>query len=380
MPTSALDRLKVLDLTHYVAGPYCTKLLADYGADVIKVERPGAGDGARHIGPFHKDTPHLEKSGLFLYLNTNKRSITLNLKSRAGVNIFRELVKWADLVVENFRPAVMPRLGLDYDTLERINPRLVMTSISNFGQTGPYRDYKAEEVIPYAFSGLMHATGVPEREPLRMGGNMVQYQAGSTAAFYSLLALHASEIQGKGEHVDLSITEVQVGSIDRNGPMLLAYQYTGKWTNRGHQRREGGGDFVFRCKDGYINILPYGEFVPRALEMIGRPELKEDPLFANVEWLSNQETAEAFHNLFDPWLLEHSVKEVWIEAQRAHLLSGPLYTSEKLSWDPNFVGRGYWDEVERPYVGKLTYPGRPFVMYGCPRTLTRCAPTLGEHN
>ena len=140
MAEQALSGVRVLDLTHYVAGPYCTKIVAHYGADVIKVERPGVGDSARGIGPFPDDKPHPESSGLFLYLNTNKKSITLNLKSVTGVGILKELAKQVDVVVENFNPRVMPSLGLDYETLKKVNPSLVMVSISNFGQTGTYRD------------------------------------------------------------------------------------------------------------------------------------------------------------------------------------------------------------------------------------------------
>ena len=139
MLDQALEGVTVLDLTHYIAGPHCTKLLADYGADVIKVERTGGGDPARHLGPFYEDDPHHEKSGLFLHLNTNKRSVTLNLKVTSGQFILKELVKEADILVDNFSPRVMPGWGLDYPVLSKINPMLVMTSISNFGQTGPIK-------------------------------------------------------------------------------------------------------------------------------------------------------------------------------------------------------------------------------------------------
>jgi len=152
----ALTGLKVLDVTHYIAGPFCTKLLADYGADVIKVEKPGEGDESRRMGPFPDDVPDPEKSGLFLYLNTNKRGITLNLKTETGVKIFKDLVKESDVLVENFSPRVMPGLGLDYQTLKKVKPQLVMTSISNFGQTGPYRDWKATEITLFALCGQMH--------------------------------------------------------------------------------------------------------------------------------------------------------------------------------------------------------------------------------
>ena len=144
---AVLSGLRVLDVTHYIAGPYCTKLLADYGADVIKIEKPGEGDPARRYPPFLHDEPNPEKSGLFLHLNPNKRSLTLNLKSNEGIKIFKRLVENADLVIESFSPGVMEKLGLSYEVLEKVNPGLVMVSISNFGQTGPYRDFKASELV-----------------------------------------------------------------------------------------------------------------------------------------------------------------------------------------------------------------------------------------
>ncbi len=165
MPGGALDDITVLDLTHHIAGPYCTKLLATYGAEVIKIERPGNGDAARLAGPFPGDESHAEKSGLFLHLNTNKQSVTLNLQHPKGQALIRELVKQVDVVVENFSPRVLPSLGLSYTDLEALNPNLVMTSISNFGQTGPYRDWKAQDIVIYAMGGAMNITGMPEREP-----------------------------------------------------------------------------------------------------------------------------------------------------------------------------------------------------------------------
>ena len=145
MVPQALDQVTVLDLTQYIAGPYCTKLLADYGAHVIKVERPGSGDPARHMGPFFRNEPHPDKSGLFLHLNANKHSVTLDLKGAAGRRAFLRLVEEADILVESFAPRVMPSLGLDYQVLQKVKPALVMTSISNFGQTGPYRDFNSSE-------------------------------------------------------------------------------------------------------------------------------------------------------------------------------------------------------------------------------------------
>src|SRR5256884_8827776 len=178
MPEGALADITVLDLTHHIAGPYCTKLLATYGAEVIKIERPGTGDPARQAGPFPGDVPHPEKSGLFLHLNTNKQSVTINLQHARGQALVRELVKEVDVVVESFAPRVLPALGLSYADLEPHNPRLVMTSISNFGQTGPYRDWRAQDIVIYAMGGGMYLTRLPGRAPLRPALNLMAYHGG----------------------------------------------------------------------------------------------------------------------------------------------------------------------------------------------------------
>ena len=164
-----LADLTVIDLTHGISGPYCTKLLADFGADVIKVERPGAGDYARTLGPFPQDVPHPEKSGIFLFLNTNKRSVTLDLKTAEGAAALKELAKRADILVESFKPGTMDDLGLGYDALRQINPDLIYTSVSNFGQTGPYRDYLGSELTLYAMGGRMTASGLPDMYPAEAG-------------------------------------------------------------------------------------------------------------------------------------------------------------------------------------------------------------------
>ena len=166
-----LSGVKILDLPGTISGPFCTKLLADYGADVIKVENPDGGDPTRKLGPFLDDEPHPEKSGLFLYLNTNKRGITLNLETKTGRKIFKKLVEQADILVESFAPEVMHSLGLDYEALDKINPRLVMTSITPFGQSGPYSDFKGSELIYQGYGGPMYITGTDEGGPLKRGGN-----------------------------------------------------------------------------------------------------------------------------------------------------------------------------------------------------------------
>src|SRR5579883_3454376 len=218
MASQPLEGVRVLDLTRHVAGPLCTKLLADYGADVIKIEQPRRGDPARWIAPFLRDIPHPERSGLFLHLNTNKRGLTLDLKSDTGRAIFFKLLPAADIVVENFSPRVMPSLGLDYAALSRIKPALVMTSISNFGQTGPYRDRKASDLILYAMGHEMWGTGQPDSEPAGMANKLSLHIAGLVSYMATLGAFYGAEFQGVGQHVDVSIMEVLASSIDRRAP------------------------------------------------------------------------------------------------------------------------------------------------------------------
>jgi crotonobetainyl-CoA:carnitine CoA-transferase CaiB-like acyl-CoA transferase len=181
-PLGPLAGVRVLDLTHHITGPYCTKLFADYGAEVIKIEDPEGGDAARRMGPFLKDDPHLEKSGLFLHLNSSKKSVTVDIETRAGRDIVLKLAKDADIVVESFSPDFLPSLDLDYDAFAAVNPRIVMTSISNFGRTGPYKDYAASEITLYALGGTMISTGMPDRPPVKLGLTVEQFYAGMVCA------------------------------------------------------------------------------------------------------------------------------------------------------------------------------------------------------
>jgi len=376
----ALSDVKVIDLTHYIAGPYCTKMLADCGADVIKIERPDGGDPARKMGPFLHDDPDPEKSGLFLHLNTNKKGVTLNLKNETGRNIFKELVRDTDIVVENFSPRVMPTLGLDFKTLRKVNPKLVMTSLSNFGQTGPYRDFKASEIILCAMGSEMYACGVPEREPLKLGGTVVQYQAGNLAAVSTLMALFAADNSGTGEHVDLSIMEAHLGSIDRRASSLLLYQYTGQVHGRVPPTLISYPMGVHMCKDGFFDIWGGGivqafKFVVDWMEM---PELMDD--FGSIEAQMDPDKEGIFDTIFLPWCLDRTKLEIWEEAQKARVKLGPINTTEDLFKTPHYYERGFWEEIDHPVMGKTTIPGAPYKMSETPWRINSPAPILGEHN
>ena len=376
----ALEGVKILDLTHYIAGPYCTKLFADYGADVIKVERSGGGDPARHLGPFLNDDPHGEKSGPFFHLNTNKRSITLNLKVASGKAILKQLVKEADLLVENFSPRVMPSLGVDYSTLSQINPKLTMTSISNFGQTGPYRDYKASELVLYGIGGEMISIGVEGREPLKQAGNAVQYEAGATAASATLAALFAAERDGLGQHIDVSIIETQMAGVDRKHSVLISYQFTGEFSSQHSGWGVGFASGTFPCKDGYIEFLGDEGYFPRAIKLLGEPEFLKDPKWADPEAALDPELREEFVPFFMSWLMSHTKREIFEMGQKARVLCGALYDTSELLTDPHFRAREFWMEMEHPITGPITYTGAPVRMSETPRQMRRPAPLLGEHN
>lgn len=380
-----LTGVRVLDLTHFHAGPRCTKLLADFGADVIKVERPAGGDPARALGPFPGDIPNLEASGTFLFLNTNKRGITLDLKTEAGRDICLALAARADIVVENFRPGVMDALGLGYPVLSALNPAVILTSISNFGQTGPYRDLPASELTLSAMGGPMNVTGYREREPLKLAGNVVQYHAGSVAAYATLLALYAVEgaraagEPAQGEWIDVSIYETQAGFRDRRVINLTAHAYTGDTGKRGIPgSRPGAG--VRPCADGFVNIHAsspsrFAEF----LRLIGRADLV--PIFAGVSPFTATDSdllgeVEANYRV---WLLDKTKHEAAALAQRHHLLAAPVNTVRDLVEDAGFEARGVFETVDHPATGPLRYPGRPFIMSESSRPPARRAPLLGEH-
>jgi len=384
MPEQALSGIKVLDFTQHLAGPYCTKLMAGQGAGVIKVERPGTGDLARRLGPYPGDVPHPEKSGLFLHLNINKRSITLDLATDAGRKIARQLAAEADVVVESFRPGTMAAFGLDYQSLKAVNPNLVMTSVSNFGQTGPYRDFRGSDIIFYAMGGEMTGTGLADREPLKLGPNVILYQAGATASVATMgalfLSLGTGDGDGAGQHVDVSIMETQVGSIDRRMSTLIAYQYTGETSTREHYGGSSYPNGIFPCEDGYFAMAGGRVYFPRSVRMLGSPESLQDPKWHTPQAQSDPELKEEFEQIFYPWILSRTKRQAWEAAQGARVLSAPLNTMEDLANEAFFNQRGAFVQVDHPQAGSLKQPGRPFIMGESPWALERPAPLLGQHN
>ena len=409
-----LEGVSVIDLTHYLSGPYCTKLLATLGADVVKVERPHGGDPMRLVGPFaptvvpqgpetsgdlplivttsHPEGARLREAGAwFLYLNTSKRSMTLDLKSSQGRSILLRMVESADILVENFAPGVMERLGLGYEDLVQVNPALVMTSISNFGQTGPHRDWKAREINLYAAGGLMNITGEPDQEPLKEGPPIAQLGAGQNAFVAAMTALLYAEDTGKGQHIDLSIAEYATNILEN---ALMQYSYSGeeftRVGNRGYGRAAWG---IYPCQDGYVGIIAGpDQRWPAVAEIMERDELA-DPRFASRH--GRQINADEVDALMLPWLLDHDKVDIFKAGQDQGLGFSFVATMQDILEMEQLESRGYFVPIEHPVAGTLKYPGAPISPHidGYSRDdntdggagtqfqpwIYRRAPLLGEH-
>ncbi len=376
-----LDDVRIIDLTHLTSGPFGTRILGDYGADVIKIERPGTGDPTRSMPPFHKDQPGLERSGLFLFLNTNKRSVTLDLKKERGQEILRELVKDAQIVVESFAPGTLDALGLGYDDLRKINPKLVMTSISNYGQDGPYRDYLGIELNLYAMGGSMISAGDMDHEPLKTAGRMVSYHAGYVAALASAMGLFQVEFQdADGDYMDVSIYETAMHSIDMRLGRMMGYQHTGHLATRPARSSAVGGG-VHPCADGYFLMTGGPRFIPNIIRMIGMEELLEQPEWSTPEGRAHPDRIDEFLPHIIPWTLDHTREEVRKASEEHAVLGGPLNTIEDLTNNDQFVARKYFQEIDHPETGPLSYPGFHNKLHreGAEMPQRRRAPLLGEH-
>lgn len=372
-----LSHLKVVDITHYIAGPYCTKLLAGFGAEVIKIEKPQTGDGMRSRGPFVKNQAGLENSIPFHWLNGGKQSITLNLKSTKGKEILKQLIGKADVVVENFAPRVMPSLGLDYDKIKEVNPAIVMTSISNFGQTGPYRDYRATEIVMYAMSGGMASTGDRERPPLAAGPAIAQYTAGMHGYIGTLMALFRRSASGEGEYVDVSIQESALENIEIQ---LAHYLHRGIVAHRKNDRHLFVPWECYPAQDGYAAIVggPFRHW-PKATAMFAEaePGLQAEKYYHVI---GRDRDRQEFEELLKSWCRGQKKKDIYHQGQSYGLAFGYLASlAEALQWSQH-EGRNFFPKTEsHPVVGDLKTCGPPFRLSGSSWHVGR-APLLGEHN
>ena len=373
-----LEGVTVLDTTHHVAGPFCTKLLAESGAEAIKVERPKVGDPARSFPPFFRSSPDIESSALFFYLNTGKKSVTINLKQEAGQEIFRDLVKHSDILVENFSPRVMPSLGLDYVHLKEINPHLVMVSISNFGQFGPYKDWKSSELVTFAISGVSYsAYGLPGLEPIKPYGSVAQHMAGLFGAVSAMIAYYCRKREGFGQYVDISMMDA-VASLEEHSIPMAAYE--DKIRQRSSRHPSSHPNSVFPCKDGYVYFAVSGARQWQTLCAIaGFPNewaSDESPFLRGEYRKARADEIDAF---LAPWLISKTKQELQELSFQMLFPSAPIKNISEVTNDPQHMEREFFSAVEHPYAGKIQIPGVPFKVDSTRTRQTR-APMLGEHN
>ncbi|MGC1236601.1 MAG: CoA transferase [Xanthobacteraceae bacterium] len=365
--SKALARFTVLDLTRVRAGPTSVRQLADWGANVIKIESPpGVEDqmGGPREGPD------------FQNLHRNKRSMTLNLKTPEGLAAFKRMVKKADVVVENFRPDVKKRLGIDYKTLAKINPRLVYASISGFGQDGPYANRPGFDQIAQGMGGLMSITGLPGQGPVRAGIPIADLTAGLFAALGVLVALLEREKSKKGQHIETSLLQAQIFMLDFQGARYLVKGEVAKQAGNNHPTSIPTG--VFKTKDGYINIATAGQKTwQRFCEAVGATALMERPEYKTAE--ARSKNRDALSPEIDKYLAAATSAE-WVERlNKAGVPSGPIYAIDQVFADPQVKHLGIVQSVIMKDKSKMRLLGQPVGLSRTPSRLATRPPDLGEH-
>jgi len=375
-PPTALAGLRILDLTD-LKGALCAKLFGDMGADVIKVE-PLGGDATRAIGPFLNHHPHRDRSLFFWFYNTSKRGVTLDLYKPEGQALCKKLAAKADVVVESFAPGTMERLGLGYETLKQLNPNLVLTSITPFGQTGPYRDYKSSDTVAEALGGMIYTNGFPDDAPLRALGLQAYHSASFFAAIGTMSALWARDSIGEGQWVDVSIHEATAAAVEHVAPFY--HQGMGVQTRHGslHWSRYFR---VARCKDGYIMHCSLGDWTS-LVEWVKSDEKAQD--LAEPQWedqFYRRENAEHLFDVLDDWAKDYSVAELMEGAQLRRIPYAMVRLPEALIDDPQLHARGFFSDIQHPELGRsVRYPGGPFFFTVTPWRIAWRPPLLGEHN
>ena len=385
-----LEPMRVIDLTDE-KGYLCGRLLGDLGADVIKVERPG-GDPGRRLGPFYHDLPHPEKSLYWFSYNANKRGITLNIDTADGKELLLKLVKTADVVIESFSPGYLGKLNLGYKALSEVNPDIILTSISPFGQTGPYSHFEGSDIVLMAMGGYMYTCGDPDRPPLRMSYPQAYLFASAEGAVGTLIAYYHREITGEGQHVDISAQHsVTWTTLGFAWPSL-----TGKALSRVGQFRVGLSAtaqqrHLWPCKDGFVSFQIYGrKFGAKAnralIQWMDEEGMATDSLKV-MDWenfdmsQAAQATMDQIEEPIGRFFLIHTKAELEEGALKRDIFLYPVCNMSDVFASPQLKERGYWVEVDHPELGvSITYPG-PWVQ-GSEKvwSMRRRAPLIGEHN
>jgi len=372
----ALSDVRVVDLTHFIAGPYATRLLADMGADVVKVE-PVRGEGGRRLGPRRASIE--DRGGLFAFLNLNKRGVTLNLKHERGRELFAGLLDGADLLFENFAPGTLAVLGLAPDELMAKFPRLSVVSISNFGQDGPERDGKLNDLVLFARGGWTFPVGERDREPLTPPGSLAQYVSALYGAIAAMQALAARDLGlGHGQHIDVSILEATVATMIYE---TVTFQYSGIVRGRAGKRFAVGPFLIvtLKCKDGYAGLHCVTDKQFEGLcDLMGRRELASDPRFDSA--LNRMLNNDALLEIVEAFFIGRERKWLYREGQRRTIPLVPIPSvAEVLDWEQTRA-RNYFETIDDPVLGLIRVPGTPLRLTSHRGEPSRPAPQLGEHN
>jgi crotonobetainyl-CoA:carnitine CoA-transferase CaiB-like acyl-CoA transferase len=374
-PTGPLTGYRVLDL----GGPlslHCTKLLADMGADVIKIEAP-AGDESRRVPPFKDDQPHPEKSLYFLHFNTNKRGITLDVEKPDGRAILLELCKKADVIIETYRPSRAKELALTYADLSAVNPKLIVASITPFGQNGPWKDYKANDMAGIALGNLLYLAGEPGEPPLQPPGEIAYGMASTYGAFGIAVALYHRIDSGKGQHIDVSMHECG-GHIA--GYFIPNYGYTGDKPARASRKGEETDLYdPYKTKNGYarIFIIPVEQW-RRLVEWMGSPPSISGPEFEKMAY--RRKHPEIVVGAVAEFCAKHTKEELYEEGQKRRIAVTPINSAGEFIEMEQTKARGLFVDMEHPVVGKYKQFGPVPLLMETPGGIFRAAPLLGEHN
>jgi crotonobetainyl-CoA:carnitine CoA-transferase CaiB-like acyl-CoA transferase len=375
----ALSALKVVEVGEMVSAPYAAKLMADLGAEVIKVERPSSGDRARLRGPFPGGVANPEKSGLFLYLNANKLGITLNIAQPAGMALLEQLVRDADVLIHNVAPSDMDRIGLTFERMRRVNPRLVMTAITPYGLTGPRRDWRAEDLTLWCAGGICAINGGgmdhPEMPPLKTFGNQSGFQGGVHGAVATMGAVMAAMSDGEGQQVDVAVLESLASQLE------LFFEY---WPYMGLIAHRLGRKPIhpleaMQCKDGWIYLCCVEEHQWRGfVEVMGNPEWADEEIFNDR--MKRAENWEALKIFLEEWVSQQSVLDLYQKVQAKRVPFAPVSTMGDLLNSEHLKARGFFVEIAHPVAGQFKYPGAPLKYGATPWEIRLPAPILGQHN
>lgn len=366
-----LAGLKVLDLTRVYSGPYCTMMLGDLGAEVIKVEKKDVGDDTRDFMPV-KDG----ESGYFTYLNRNKKSITLDLKDEKAIEIIKELAQWADILVENFSPGVVNRLGIGYEDIKKVNPQIIYSSISGFGQTGPYKSKPAYDVVTQAMGGFMALTGEKDGKPYKLGPSIVDASAGIHMAFAIMAAIYHRGKTGKGQFIDVAMMDTAFSTLEN---FVVTKTLTGTAPTRNGNANLGSAPFnSYKTKDGYVTIACANDNLFKKLTIVmDRDDLFEEPLYQSN---SQRKINEDELNIeVEKWTVNFKTKEICELLDEAKIPVGPILGVDELIEDPHLKSRKMLVEIPHPVLGDVIYPGNPLKFSETDEIRFDSAPLLGEH-